>query len=237
MENLLTRRQVMKGLGIATLAFGLNKFPSVARAKEIGIEIGEKYELPPLPYAYNALEPYLDEKTLTLHHQKHHGSYVKNLNLALKKLEEARNKNNYVLIKPFLKEVAFNGSGHILHSLYWENMSPNGGEPKGEILAAIKRDFGDFRQFHEQFIAATVAVEGSGWGLLVYEPLGRRLLILQAEKHQDLTLWGVYPILVCDVWEHAYYLKYQNRRAEYVDNFMKIINWAQVCGRYNQLTQ
>ena len=231
MDNLITRRQAMKSLGIATLALGLGNPPVVAKAIKKN-EQGD-YKLPPLPYPYHALEPYIDKQTLTLHHDKHHAGYVQKFNLALKKLEEARAKGDYGLIKHWSREAAFNGSGHVLHTLYWENMSPKGGgEPKGELMAAIKRDFGGFNQFCAQFITATEAVEGSGWGVLTYEPMGNRLLILQAEKHQDLTVWGVIPLLVCDVWEHAYYLKYQNRRAEYVKNFWNIINWAEVEHRY-----
>lgn len=231
MDNLITRRQVMKSLGIATLALGLGNHPVVAKAIKKN-EQGD-YKLPPLPYPYHALEPYIDKQTLTLHHDKHHAGYVQKFNLALKKLEEARAKGDYALVKHWSREAAFNGSGHVLHTLYWENMSPKGGgEPKSELMAAVKRDFGDFKQFCAQFIAATNAVEGSGWGILTYEPMGNKLLILQAEKHQNLTVWGVFPLLVCDVWEHAYYLKYQNRRAEYVKNFWNIINWAEVEHRY-----
>jgi Fe-Mn family superoxide dismutase len=236
MDKLLTRRQVMKSLGIATLALGLGNYPVVAKAAKEGSH--GKYELPPLPYPYEALEPYIDKQTLVLHHGKHHAGYVKKFNLALKKLEEVRAKADYSLIKHWSREAAFNGSGHILHTLYWENMSPKGGgEPKSELMAAIRRDFGGFKQFCAQFIAATKAVEGSGWGVLAYEPMGSRLLVLQAEKHQNLTVWGVVPLLVCDVWEHAYYLKYQNRRAEYVKNFWKIINWAEVERRYKMAIQ
>jgi Fe-Mn family superoxide dismutase len=236
MDKLLTRRQVMKSLGIATLALGLGNYPVVAKAAKKGSH--GKYELPPLPYPYEALEPYIDKQTLILHHDKHHAGYAKKFNLALKKLEEVRAKADYSLIKHWSREVAFNGSGHVLHTLYWENMSPKGGgEPKGELMVAIRREFGGLKQFCAQFIAATKAVEGSGWGVLAYEPMGSRLLVLQAEKHQNLTVWGVVPLLVCDVWEHAYYLKYQNRRAEYVKNFWKIINWAEVERRYKMAKQ
>jgi Fe-Mn family superoxide dismutase len=175
--------------------------------------------------------------TLTLHHDNHHAGYVKGFNNAMKKLEEARASGDYGLIKHWSRELAFHGSGHVLHTLYWFNMSPKGGAPKGEILKAVDASFGGLQQCMDQFSAATKAVEGSGWGVMAYEPYRGHLVILQAEKHQDLGIWGVHPLLVCDVWEHAYYLKYQNRRAEYVDNFFKIINWEEVEKRYMQVRQ
>jgi len=239
MSGTFTRRDVMKGLGIATLAFGLESLyaPSPARAAQgrPGSERTGECRLPPLPYAYDALEPYIDKETLGIHHDKHHAGYVKGFNAAMKKLEEARASGDFGLIKHWSKEFAFHGSGHVLHSLYWAGMSPKGGEPKGELLEGLKRDFGGLDPFRKQFSAATNSVEGSGWGVLAYEPYMGHLVILQAEKHQDLTIWGVYPLLVCDVWEHAYYLKYRNRRAEYVENFFRIIHWPEVERRYQKV--
>ena len=150
----------------------------------------------------------------------------------MKKLKEARNTTDYGLIKHWSREFAFNGSGHVLHTLYWNSMSPGGGEPGGDLMKAIEKSFGGLQPFYDQFAAATKAVEASGWGILAYEPYRGHLVVLQAEKHQDLTIWGALPLLVCDVWEHAYYLKYQNRRAEYVMNFLKIIDWKKVETRY-----
>ena len=194
---------------------------------DLGMSKDGTYVLPGLPYAYDALEPYIDKQTLTLHHDKHHDGYVKGLNSALAKLAEARKAGDYSLIKHYSKELAFHGSGHVLHCLYWNSMSPKGGGmPSGELAKAIAADFGSVEAFAAQFSAATKAVEASGWGVVAYEPNGKHIMILQAEKHQDLTVWGVAPLLICDVWEHAYYLKYQNRRAEYVDNFMKVVNWS-----------
>jgi Fe-Mn family superoxide dismutase len=190
-------------------------------------------KLPPLPYPYDALEPYIDKETLTIHHDKHHAGYVANLNIALSTLVDARLTSDFTLIKHWSRELAFNGSGHVLHTFYWENMSPKGGgEPKGELLEAIDRSFGSFERFRIQFSAAANAVEGNGWGVMAFEPYRGHLIVLQAEKHQDQTIWGVYPLLVCDVWEHAYYLKYQNRRADYVKAFFHIINWLEVEKRY-----
>jgi Fe-Mn family superoxide dismutase len=195
------------------------------------------HELPPLPYAYDALEPYIDEQTMHLHHDIHHAGYVKGLNTAEAKLAEARASGDYALVKHWSREAAFHGSGHLLHSIFWPNMiaaAQAKAAPDGALAAAIDRDFGSFDAFKAQFAAASNAVEGSGWGILAYRPADQALVILTAEKHQNLTQWGVVPLLVLDVWEHAYYLKYQNRRGEYVSNFFSIINWDDVATRYLQ---
>jgi superoxide dismutase, Fe-Mn family len=183
------------------------------------------YSLPDLPYGYGDLEPVYDEKTLKLHHDKHHATYVSGLNAALSKLAEARKSGDFASVKALSIDAAFNGSGHILHSLFWHSMKQKGTPPQSELEKAMNEDFGSVAACQSQFAAATKAVEGSGWGMLAYEPAGAQLLVLQAEKHQNLTIWGVVPLLVCDVWEHAYYLKYQNNRAAWVDAFMTIANW------------
>ena len=200
-----------------------------------GVYKDGKYVLPELPYAYNALEPLYDEQTVRLHHDKHHLAYVNGLNAALEKLQTARQTNNFADIKALSKAVAFHGSGHILHTMFWHSMRPGGAsEIPGELEKAMKESFGSVEACKAQFAAATKDVEGSGWGILAYEPFSDKLVILQAEKHQDLTMWGVQPLLVCDVWEHAYYLKYQNRRAEWVDAFMKMANWQFAAERLAQ---
>ena len=195
------------------------------------------HELTPLPYAYDALEPYIDEQTMRLHHDIHHAGYVAGLNNAEAKLAKAREAGDFALVKHWSREAAFHGSGHLLHSIFWPNMiaaSQAKSAPEGALAAAIDRDFGSFDAFKAQFIAASAAVEGSGWGILAYRPVDDALLILTAEKHQNLTQWGVVPLLVLDVWEHAYYLKYQNRRGEYVKSFFNIINWDDVAERYEK---
>ncbi|MDD2553756.1 MAG: superoxide dismutase [Desulfotomaculaceae bacterium] len=185
-----------------------------------------KYQLPELPYAYNALEPYYDEQTVKLHHDAHHKSYVDGLNNADAKLAEAREKGDFSLIKHWERELAFHGSGHILHTLFWESMKPNGGGPAtGKIAEMIDRDFGGFENFKKQFSAAAVAVEGSGWALLCCNPSLGKLEIMTAEKHQNLTIWGLLPVLALDVWEHAYYLKYQNKRAAWVEAWWNLVDW------------
>jgi len=191
-----------------------------------------RYELPALPYAYDALEPHIDEQTMHLHHDLHHKGYVDGLNKALDMLAAARESGDFALVKHWEREAAFHGSGHFLHSIFWQNMGPNkGGEPKGALRQQIEKDFGSFDAFRKQFSAAANAVEGSGWALLVWEGNAGQLEILTSEKHQNLTQWGVVPLLVLDVWEHAYYLKYQNKRAAYVEAFWNVVNWDDVAQR------
>lgn len=193
------------------------------------------HTLPPLPYDYNALEPYYDEQTVRLHHDMHHKSYVDGLNNAEAKLEDARKNSDFGLIKHWERELAFHGSGHILHTLFWENMAPNsGGNVSGEISKQIDKDFGGYEAFKKQFSAAAVAVEGSGWTILCWNSMFDKLEILQAEKHQNLTQWGVKPLLILDVWEHAYYLKYQNKRPAFVEAWWNIVNWNIVNDRFTK---
>ena len=189
-----------------------------------------EYVLPPLPYDYAALEPYIDEQTMRLHHDIHHAGYVKGLNAALKGLEEMR-----AGVRPpsevgdLTRRLSFHGSGHFLHVVFWNSMAPPGkgvgGEAQGRVGEAIDRDFGGMTPFRVQFKSAAAQVEGSGWAILALEPVSGRLMILQAEKHQNLSVWGVVPLLSLDVWEHAYYLRYQNRRADYIDAWLNLVNW------------
>lgn len=192
------------------------------------------HALPDLPYDYNALEPYYDEQTVRIHHDMHHKAYVDGLNNAEAKLKEARESGEFALVKHWEKELAFHGSGHILHSIFWKNMKPNGGGMPTEGLAErIDYDFGSFDAFKKQFTAAAVAVEGSGWCALCWNPIFGKLEILQIEKHQNLTQWGVTPLLIVDVWEHAYYLKFQNKRAGWIESWWNLVNWDDVKIRYS----
>lgn len=243
----LTRRELLKSAGAGTSLLGLMNLYGMAYAEEKPAQKPEKPEpkkepaakepircgLLPLPYEYNALEPHIDKETVEIHYSKHHAACVKNFNSALQNLDFARTMKDMTFIKHWCKELAFNGSGHVLHTLYWNNMSAQGGEPKGELAEIIRHSFGNIEYLKEQFGAAAKTVEGSGWGILALEACTNRLIVLQSEKHQDMTIWGTYPLLVCDVWEHAYYLKYRNARGTYVDNFMKLINWNEVEKRYN----
>jgi len=197
------------------------------------------HRLPPLKYAYDALEPVIDAKTLELHHNKHHKAYVDGLNKAELAMAEARRRGDYQMVKYWENELAFNGSGHILHSVYWDIMtSPGTGGVPGEYTAFyINQYFGSFDAFRAQFSAAAKAAEGSGWCVLGCSPSFFRLEILQSEKHQNLTQWGIIPILVCDVWEHAYYLKYQNEKPKYVDAWWQLIDWSAVEQRLLRASQ
>ena len=189
--------------------------------------------LPNLPYPYDALEPYYDEQTVRLHHDIHHKAYVDGLNNAESKLIESREKADFSTIKHWEKELAFHGSGHILHTLFWENMKPGGGGPAtGAISNHIDKEFGSFDLFKKQFTAAAAAVEGSRWAVLCWNKFFDKLVILQIEKHQNLTQWGALPILTVDVWEHAYYLKYQNKRAAYLEAWWNLVNWDDVNNRF-----
>jgi Fe-Mn family superoxide dismutase len=197
-----------------------------------------EYELPPLPYAYDALEPFIDEQTMRIHHGTHHQGYVNGLNRALGKLRDIREgSGDIALIKHWSREVSFHGSGHVNHAMFWAGMAPadngGGGYPDGALAARINRDFGTFEQFVAHFKAASRSVEGSGWGWLVHDPVSGRLLVIQGEKQQDMMMTGVVPLLGVDVWEHAYYLKYQSRRGDYLDAFMNVVNWAEIGRRYD----
>lgn len=196
------------------------------------------HQLPPLSYPYDALEPYIDETTMRIHHDKHHQAYVDGLNNAELALVKARDEGNYDLIKYWEGELAFNGAGHDLHTLFWEIMNPEGGgKPEGELAEQIIQDYGSFEQFKAHFSAAAEKVEGGGWAILVWSPRSGRTQILQAEKHQNLSQWDNIPLLPLDVWEHAYYLTYQNNRRKYIDNWWKVVYWPTVAARYKQARQ
>ncbi len=197
-----------------------------------------KHSLPPLPYAYNALEPYISEEIMRLHHDKHHQSYVDGLNKAEQKLKEARKSGDFSLVKHWSRELAFHGSGHYLHTIFWNNMSPRGGgKPTGRLLKEIEKYFGSFEAFKKHFTEAAKQVEGVGWALLVWSPRSRHLEILQTERHMLLTQWDTIPLLVLDVWEHAYYLQYKNNRADYVEKWWDLVNWNDVQERFKKASE
>ena len=211
-------------------------------AEQLGYDSATgRYTLPDLPYAYDSLEPHIDEQTMRIHHGKHHAGYVRGLNNALDKLAELRaGTGDASLLKHWSRELAFHGSGHVNHALFWMCMAPTARaaemKPTGALSAAIDRDFGVYAGFETHFLAASRAVEASGWGWLSWEPTARKLLVLQGEKQQNLDITGSIPLMGVDVWEHAYYLRYQNRRAEYVEGFMKLINWEWVGRRFEAVS-
>lgn len=197
------------------------------------VPIGQ-HTLPPLRYGYDALEPYIDRETMRIHHAELHQNYVNGLNKAEKMLQKARETKDYDLVKHWERELAFNGAGHYLHTLFFDMMSPSaGGEPKGLLRDQIIRDFGSYRAFKEHFSNAAEKVEGGGWAILVWSPRAQRLEILQAEKHQNLSQQDQIPILPLDVWEHAYYLKYPNKRKSYIENWFKVVDWNRVNDRFD----
>lgn len=197
-----------------------------------------RHKLPPLPYSYDALEPYISEEIMHLHHTKHHQSYVDGLNKAEQELTKARQTGDFSLIKHWSRELAFHGSGHYLHTIFWNNLSPSGGgAPSGQLAREIDKYFGSFTSFKKQFSEAAKTVEGVGWALLVWSPRSRHLEILQTEKHQVMTQWDTIPLLVLDVWEHAYYLQYKNERGKYVENWWNVVNWRNVSERFQKAEQ
>jgi len=193
------------------------------------------YSLPDLPYDYSALEPHISGQIIELHHDKHHATYVGGANTTVDKLAEAREANEFGAIVGLEKTLAFNLSGHVLHSIYWKNMSPDGGgEPEGELSAAITEDFGSFAGFKNQLTQTTATVQGSGWGVLAWDPLGKSLLVEQVYDHQGNIGQGAVPLLVVDIWEHAFYLQYKNVKADYITAFWNLVNWADVSDRLSK---
>lgn len=196
------------------------------------------YQLPPLPYSFKDLEPVISEEQLRIHYEKHHQAYVNGANAILEKLDKGREENAELDIKALLKELSFNIGGHLLHSLYWYNLTSPGKAkeiPDGLIKEVLDKEFGSFERFKKEFIKAGLTCEGSGWACLTYCKQTDRPIIMQVEKHNT----NVYPmfriLLVCDVFEHAYYLDYKNDRAKYLENFFKIINWEAVNKRLTEI--
>ena len=194
-----------------------------------------KYVLPDLAYDYGALEPHISGRIMQLHHDKHHKTYVDGANQASDRLEEARSKGEFAAIAALEQALAFNLSGHVLHSLFWQNMKPGGGgEPQGELASAIRRDFGGFDRFKQQLTGAAATCTGSGWGALAWDTLSGRLLTIQIHDHQSHTIQGAVPLLVLDAWEHAYYLQYQNEKAKFFEAVWNVWNWDDVAARFEQ---
>jgi Fe-Mn family superoxide dismutase len=234
----LKRRDFLTMAGIGAVGAGLLRdspalgAPSAGREQQRGA-MRMPHELPKLPYAYDALEPYYNEQTLRLHHDIHHAGYVKGLNAAEERVQALLKSGDFSGAKGVCGDLAFHGSGDILHTIFWTNMKPGGGgTPSGDLAKAMEKAFGAFDGFRGLFLAATNSVAGSGWGILAHRKEDDALVVLQAEKHENLTQWGVTPILVLDVWEHAYYLQYQNKRPEWTSTFMDhLVNWDDVAKR------
>ena len=196
------------------------------------------YTLPDLRYDYSALEPHISGKLMELHHTKHHAAYVKNANSVLEQLDESRAKGDFARLAALERALAFNLSGHILHSIFWKNLAPKGGgAPYGDFARAIQKDFGGFQLFRNQLNEVASSIMGSGWAALVWEPIGKRLLITQIYDHQSNLAQAGVPLLVIDAWEHAYYLQYQNRKTEFFEIVWHLWNWEDVSARYASALQ
>jgi Fe-Mn family superoxide dismutase len=193
------------------------------------------YTLPDLPYDYAALEPHISGRIMELHHDKHHAAYVAGANAALDALAEARESGNLAAVNLHEKNLAFNLGGHTNHTVFWHNLSPEGGgEPDGELAAAIVDQFGSFAAFQAHFAAVATGIQGSGWAVLGWDSVGGRLLVFQLFDQQANVPLGVTPLLVLDMWEHAFYLDYLNVKAEYVKAFWNLANWSDVSGRLDR---
>jgi len=191
------------------------------------------YTLPDLPYDYGDLEPSISGQIMELHHSKHHQAYVAGTNTALEQLAEARSANTLGTVNLLQKNLAFNLAGHVNHSVFWTNMSPNGGDkPVGELAAAIDEFFGSFDAFRAHFGAAALGIQGSGWSILAWESIGQKLVIEQLYDHQGNMAVGTVPLLLLDMWEHAFYLQYRNVKADYVKAWWNVVNWADVQERF-----
>lgn len=219
-------------LGALAVGFSLTSMRTHARQKK---NDGFMYTLPKLPYGYAALEPYIDKQTMEIHHTKHHQKYVDELNAALKDFPEVRKialedllKNLDAVPDKIRTAVRNNGGGHYNHSFFWLIMGPHaGGEPTGKVKVLIDKNFGNFKQFKEQFTAAAKKVFGSGWAWLSLDKDGKAVITSTANQESPLSL-GLIPLMCLDVWEHAYYLKYQNKRPDYIDAWWNVVNWDQV---------
>ena len=194
------------------------------------------YQLPELSYDYSALEPHISARIMELHHSKHHQAYVTGANAALEAMEKARSEDNFATLPKLQKDLAFNLGGHVNHSIFWKNLSPSSSTPEGDLAAAISEYFGSFEAFKNHFSAAAIGIQGSGWAYLAWDALGNRMIIGQLYDQQGNLAMGNIPLLMLDMWEHAFYLDYQNVKADYVKAFWNIISWEDVANRFGSVS-
>lgn len=190
------------------------------------------YTLPELNYDYSALEPHISARIMELHHSKHHQAYVTGANAALAAMAEARETNNFANLPKLQKDLAFNLGGHINHSIFWQNLSAESSAPEGELASAIAEYFGSFEAFQSHFSAAAIGIQGSGWAYLAWDVVGNQMIIGQLYDQQGNLSVATIPLLMLDMWEHAFYLDYQNVKADYVKAFWNIVNWQDVARRF-----
>ncbi len=234
---MLSRREFIGSTAVVGTAAASGSWLSAAMVTGAAPSAGSagpgQHVLPPLPYAYDALEPHISAEIVKIHHDKHHAGYVKGLNKTELALANARSTKDFGDVAALERALAFHGSGDMNHTIYWENMKPGGAKaPSGGLAAQIAADFGSFDAFKAQFTAAAATVEGNGWGALVYSPAFKRLYTLAMLNHQNSHMTGAITLLITDVWEHAYYLKYQNRRGDYLDAWWQLVNWDDVAARF-----
>ena len=194
------------------------------------------YQLPELSYDYSALEPHISARIMELHHSKHHQAYVTGANAALEAMEKARSEDNFATLPKLQKDLAFNLGGHVNHSIFWKNLSPSSSAPEDDLAAAITEYFGSFEAFKNHFSAAAIGIQGSGWAYLAWDALGNRMIIGQLYDQQGNLAMGNIPLLMLDMWEHAFYLDYQNVKADYVKAFWNIVNWEDVANRFGSVS-
>ena len=194
------------------------------------------YQLPELSYDYAALEPHISARIMELHHSKHHQAYVTGANAALEAMEKARSEDSFATLPKLQKDLAFNLGGHVNHSIFWKNLSPSSSAPEGDLAAAIAEYFGSFEAFKNHFSAAAIGIQGSGWAYLAWDALGNRMIIGQLYDQQGNLAMGNIPLLMLDMWEHAFYLDYQNVKADYVKAFWNIVNWEDVANRFGSVS-
>lgn len=193
------------------------------------------YSLPDLPYDYAALEPHISGRIMELHHDKHHAAYVAGANTALEKLAAARASDDFAAVNLHEKNLAFNLGGHVNHSVFWQNLSPEGGDkPTGDLGAAVDEFFGSFEAFQKHFAANALGIQGSGWSILAWDSIGQKLVIVQLYDQQSNIALGLVPVVVLDMWEHAFYLDYVNVKADYVKAWWNIVNWADAAARFDR---
>lgn len=201
------------------------------------VDANGNYVHQPLPYSETYLEPYMDAETLHLHYTFHHGGAVKGANKDMAMIKKALDENNLETVDYWTKKLAFHASSHILHTIFWTNLTNKKTSPTGDLQKRIDRNFGSFDRLLALLGETSKNVDGNGWGILAYQPYGDSLTVLQCENHEKLTQWGCIPLLVVDVWEHSYYLKYKNKRADFVDAMFNIINWDNVAQRLSDATK
>ncbi|GAA1714536.1 superoxide dismutase [Dietzia cercidiphylli] len=217
---------------VVTGAMGRSHAQPVTQLR--GLTTMAEYVLPDLAYDYGALEPHISAEIMELHHSKHHATYVKGANDALEQLAAAREDGTISTKAPLLsKNLAFHLGGHTNHSVFWQNMSPDGGDkPEGELASAIDAEFGSFDKFQAHFNAAATTLQGSGWAVLGWDHIGQRLIIQQLTDQQGNISINMTPLLMLDMWEHAFYLQYKNVKPDYVKAWWNVVNWADVAERY-----